>query len=436
MKEVIENNPDIFEIWAKLASEGKAPSELNFASQVLPVYTVGIEPWVERLSKTYLQRLCRRHAHFKMVIAPYGGGKTHFLMSVGTRALKDGYAVSYIPCSQGIDLNSSLQIYTEFIKGIQLPGQSRPGLKSLLQQVIDNKTQQIQEAGAPDVDVAFSHWLSQLSGDEYRENAFGRIMADALRFKKDPSQALANDASLRWLRGEINTLNKEELTALNLTKYPTKAHNELGRNLIISICKFIKEAGVHGAVILLDEAETMFTATGKALLRVLSAMRVLLDLPGGITGGVPMFCIFSATPEVLEDMPRYGALDTRMKVLGVSFEEGNDFAAQINLSKIQYKSEKEFLAEIGIRLIELGKLATGHDFNRKIQINNLNTLTDIALSRNLDINARRLFVKTWVNILDHQTYDQEKAYTEEELTSRYQGNFNMIVERQQEVDEP
>lgn len=436
MKEAIENNPDIFEIWARLATEGKAPSELNFASQVLHVYSVGIDPWVERLSRTYLQMLCRKHAHFKLVIAPYGGGKTHFLMSLGTRALHDRFAVSYIPCSQGIDLNSSLQIFTEFIKGIQLPGQNQPGLKSLLQQVIDNKTYQIQEAEAPDVDFAFSHWLSQIASHEYRENAFGRVMADALRFQKDPSQAIANDASLRWLRGEINTLNKNELTALSLNKYPNKAHNELGRNLIMSVCEFIKEAGVYGVVILLDEAETMFTATGKALLRVLAAMRVLLDQPGGIPGGVPLFCIFSATPEVLEEMPRYEALAQRMKVQGASFEEGNDFAAQINLSKIKHKTEQEFLIEVGKRLIELGKIATGHDFNIEMQMNNLNILTHIALSRNLDINARRLFVKTWVNILSYQINSTETVFTEEELISRYQGNFDMIVDQQEKVVEP
>jgi len=58
---------------------------------------------------------------------PYGGGKTHFLMSLGSRALKEGYAVAYIACTQGIDLNNSFDLYKAFIRCIQLPVEQRPG---------------------------------------------------------------------------------------------------------------------------------------------------------------------------------------------------------------------------------------------------------------------------------------------------------------------
>lgn len=425
---------DARQVWAILAEEGKAPTELYFAGQVLPAYSVGIETWIDRLSSTYLRGLCRTYAHFKMVIAPYGGGKTHFLMSLGNKSLEEGFAVSYIPCTQGVDLNNSLDLYRAFIKSLQLPQEDRPGLNRFLQKVVQHKRIQIQKAEAPDEDFAFSRWLETVNKDDHQENAFGRVMAEALRAENDPAEAIAGDAPLRWLRGEIDTLTKEELAALRLAKYPAKSRNELGRNLIISVSKFILEAGANGVVILLDEAETMFNATGKALLRVLSAMRVMLDLPGGIPGGVPIFVVFSAVPDVLEQLSKYPALEQRMQVKGVCFEEGSDFAPQLHLDKVQ--GQEELLQAIGLRLLDLGFLATGHEFDREIQAMNVETLADIAASRNLQIDARRLFVKTWVNILDSQAKTGERKFTEEELLDRYRGFFESLKQSEQKELEP
>ena len=107
----------------------------------------------------------------------------------------------------------------------------------------------------------------------------------ALRAEWDPSRETAGEAALRWLQGDIDTLTKDEMASLRLAKVPASAKAELGRNLLMSMIRFSKEAGVHGVVLLFDEVETLFTARGKALLRMLSAMRVLVDMPTGIPGG-------------------------------------------------------------------------------------------------------------------------------------------------------
>ena len=73
---------DASQLWAMLGAEGKAPPELGYASHVLPSYSVAIQPWLDRLASRFLQQLCRKNAHFKLVLAPYGGGKTHFLLAL------------------------------------------------------------------------------------------------------------------------------------------------------------------------------------------------------------------------------------------------------------------------------------------------------------------------------------------------------------------
>ncbi|GAB6064268.1 BREX system ATP-binding domain-containing protein [Deferrisoma palaeochoriense] len=425
---------DARELWARLASEGKAPSELTFAGQVLPTYSVGIEPWIDRLARTYLQELCRRHAHFKLVIGPYGGGKTHFLMALGSRALKEGFAVAYVACTQGISLDSPLDVFRAFMKTLHLPGEDRPGLNRFLRRVIAHKRSQIHEAGAPDPDAAFSLWLDAVASDDHPENAFGRVMAEALRTQYDPVRAVAGDAALRWLQGDVDTLTREDLAALRLAKVPVRAKGDLGRNLLLSVARFLKEAGVNGAVVLFDEVETLFTASGKALDRVLAAMRVMVDLPTGVPGGVPLFGVFAGVYDVLEKLTRYPALEQRLMVKGVPFHEGGDFAPQIHLDKVA--GQEELLRSIGVRLIALGELARGYEFNKDIQMANVERLAHVAAERNLEIAARRLFVKTWVNLLDLQTHQGEKNYSEEELASRYRGSFESLRNEELEAYEP
>ncbi len=426
---------DARQLWALLAAEGKAPAELGFAGQVLPTYSVRIGPWLERISKTYLQDLSRQHAHFKLIIAPYGGGKTHFLMSLGNSALQEGFGVAYIACTQGLAIDSPLDVYRACVKTLSLPGGgSLPGLGCLLDRTIKHKFTQIQRACAPDPVVAFSAWLDGLASEEYPESAFGRVSAAALRHRHNPEQVGIGDAGLRWLRGDIDTLTKDELTALRIAKVSGKGpRSELGRNLLLSLIRFAKaHAGVEGVVILFDEVETMFTATGKALQRVLSAMRVMVDLPASVPGGVPLLGVFSAVPDVLEQLAKYPAIEQRFAVRGAAFDEGSDFAVQVPLERLG--RQRDLLRELGTRLVDIGELATGYVFERSIQAHNIGRLAEVAEQRSLQIDARRLFVKACVGILDLQAKEGEREIGDDELAGRYSGSFESL--RRSEDPEP
>jgi hypothetical protein len=422
------------QLWATLGEEGKSPAELTRATYLLPAYSVGIEEWVDRLAKEYLQNLCREYAHFKVVLAPYGGGKTHFLMVLGSRALAENYAVAYIPCKENISLDKPLDIYREFVKKLHLPGEEFPGIQRLLERIVENKRKQIEAAKAPDCDSAFELFLRKVSKHPHPENAFGRVIAEALKNEWDPDRATAGDAALRWLQGDIDTLTKDELISLRLAKVPANARAELGRNLLMSLVQFSKEAGVHGVVLLFDEIETLFTARGKALLRVLSAMRVLVDLPTGIPGGSPLFGAFSAVPDIMEQMPQYPALQQRLAVLGSPFEEGNDHAPQIQLEKIE--SQTRLLANIGLKLIKVGRVAKGHEFDIELQSKNAEVLAQVAADRNMEVDARRLYVKAWVNILNLQAQEGERDFSVDEFSSRYQGIFDELRNSDRENEAP
>lgn len=422
------------QLWATLGEEGKAPTELTRALHVLPSYSVAIGPWLDRLAGRYLQSLCREAAHFKLVIAPYGGGKTHFLLALGARALEENFAVAYVPCGEGVSLDSPMDVYKEFVKHLQLPDEREPGLRRFLKRVVEAKRETIAKHGAPDVDMAFRRWVGHIRKEDYPENAFGRVMAAALLGVDDPDASPTGEAAVRWLQGEVDTLTREEMSELRLARVPAGNRKQFGRNLLLSSIKFMPEAGVNGLVLLMDEVETLFTARGKALLRILAAMRVLLDVPTGVPGGLPMFGVFSAVPDVLDQLSKYPALEQRLAVHGATFQEGNDLATQIPLEKVE--SQQTLLAGIGRKLIDVGHLATGHEFDPDLQAANATLLAQIAADRNLDVDARRIYVKTWVNLLQIQVTEGERKLDSEELSRRYQGFFESLRDADPDEFEP
>ena len=412
------------ELWAKLGEEGKAIPELTSASHVLPSYSVAIDEWLDRLASRFLGQLCRRAAHFKLVMAPYGGGKTHFLLALGARALDENFAVAYVPCGASVSPDTPVGVHREVMKVLQLPGYAGRGLRGLVDAVIERKRREINEHDVPDVDLAFRRWTDTIRRNDYPENAFGRVMAAVLRSENDPDGSSIGDAAMRWLQGDMQTLIRDEMRELRLAPVPARDQASFGRNLLFSSIRFLPEAGVHGLVLLMDEVETLFTARGSALRRLLAALRVLLDAPVGAHGGLPLFCVFSATPDILDHVPTYPALAQRLAVLGAPFHEGNDLAIQLSLDRIE--SQETLLASIGAKLVAVGALVTGHAFDVGLQTANATRLAEIAASRNLEVDARRLYVKTWVNLLEVQRVQGERAWDTEELSRRYQGAFDAV----------
>ena len=425
---------DASQLWATLGEEGKAPTDLANTSRVLSSYTAGIEPWIDRLTNQYLRNLCREAAHFKLVLAPYGGGKTHFLLALGERALNERFAVSYVACGEGVSLDSPLDVYRELVKHLHLPDDDKPGLRVLLNSVIKSKREEIKQHNAPDVDAAFRRWMYNIPRNDYPENAFGRVMVAALG-AEDGEGSDIGDAAFRWLQGDVDTLTKDEMQQLRITRIPSRERGRFGRNLLLSMVKFLPHADVHGLVLLIDEVETLFTAKGKALLRVLAAMRVFLDNPTGVPSGVPLFGIFSAVPDVIDEIDkRYGALAGRIAVRGAPFDAGNDLAMQLPLEKVE--TQETLLTEIGHKLITVGEFATGHSFDSELQHRNARQLARVATDRDLDVGARRMFVKTWVGLLDEQMRDGEREFRPEELAGLYQGTFESVKEAESEGAEP
>ena len=431
----IEQN-DAMQLWAGLGSDGKAPTDLTSSSRVLASYTAGIDPWISRLASVYLKRLCRNSPHFKLVLAPYGGGKTHFLQSLGVRGLQEGFAVSYVACNEGLTLTDPLAVYKEMIKHLRLPQFDKPGLQTFLDAIVATKTAEIEKQGAPDVQIAFSRWLRTVRRETFPSNAFGRVVAEAIEATSAESNSMRGEAAFRWLQGDIGTLSRDEAAALRLPRVTKAEQPSFGRELMFSLIQFAPQAGVHGLILLVDEVETLFNARGgRALLQLLAAMRVFLDNPSGIPGDVPLFGVFSAVPDIVDVCnSKYRALAQRIAVQGASFDDGNDLAIQLPLERVE--AQEQLLAGIGRKLIDVGRAAHEWTLDHELQTRNAESLARVASNRDFEVSARRMYVKTWIGLLEHQAAAAEREFTEEELGDLYQGSFEALRNQEHEEYEP
>lgn len=405
--------------WRNLASTGTPPA-FEVAGRVLPEWSVGLDAWLDRLTNVYLLDYCRRNSHFKLALAPYGGGKTHFLLALGARAEKENWAVCYLQCKANVSIGDWFSLYENIAKSIQLPGVARRGIKSLVQCVLDRMKERA--AKAPEPEFALDEMIAALEDEDWPHSSFARIIAVLLNHLRDPrANPELGDAALRWLQGRPDTLTPKERQGLRLQTVRSAERGEHGRCLFYSVVKLIPKCGAAGLVLLLDEMDTILNARGKALEKILTSMRVMLDAPDSRMDRIPLFGVFAAVPDIADQLRQYQALATRFQAV-IPFHRGNDNAAQLDLSELG--SQREMLKAIGEKLLLLGTKVHAWKLDLDVQRRNLNKLAGATSSRILEVNARRLFVKAWCSLLEEQMRSGQNEYEESRLSDLIQGVYD------------
>jgi len=409
---------DLRDSWRTLAAHGTPPASA-IAGRVLPAWSVGLEGWLDRIAKAQLRDFCRRNSHFKLAVAPYGGGKTHFLLALGAKAASENWAVCYLQCKAHVTVGDWFGLYEQIAKAVQLPGVERIGIRPVFQAALDQMRERAAKAPMPD--AALDEMIAAVRDDNWPHSSFGRVAVAALNHLRDPDASPeAGEAAMDWLHGNIAKETLQVLRKLNLQPLRAADRARHGQELFYSVARFLPKAGVHGLALLLDEMEVTFNARGKALEKILVSMRTMLDAPDNRMERIPLFGVFAAVPDVWSEViaKRYEALKQRFQVFD-PFHRGNDDAAQIDLGELG--KQRDLLRAIGEKLLELGIRVHGWNFDQTRQRRNLERLAGITAEQLLEVNARRLFVKAWCSLLGEQERNGEQDFTEEFLTARIRG---------------
>jgi hypothetical protein len=423
-------NDDLRDAWKNLASYGTPPAS-EIAGRVLPAWSVGLDRWLDRLTKEYLRDYCRRNSHFKLALAPYGGGKTHFLLSLAGRAAEEQWATCYLQCKLNVSLGDWYGLYEHLAKSIQLPGSNRRGVKLVFQAALEQMRKLA--ASAPEPDFALDKMTGALEDEDWPHSSFAGVAMAFLHHLRNPrSNPALGEAAQRWLQGQADTLSAKERQELHLGTLTARGRSQYGQTLLYSLVKFIPRAGVNGLVVLFDEMDTMLNVRGKALEQILVSMRVLLDAPDQRMDRLPLFGMFAAVPDIQQQMQKAQFLASRFKV-AVPFHQGDDNAPVLDLSELG--NQNEMLRAIGEKLLQLGIQVHRWEFNLDLQRRNLRNLAKLTANRRLEVNARRLFVKTWCSLLEEQARNGESEKTEAELTNLIEGAYSGFKKAEGERNE-
>jgi hypothetical protein len=125
-------------------------------------------------------------------------------------------------------------------------------------------------------------------------------------------------------------------------------------------------------------------------------------------------------------------LASRFKV-AVPFHEGDDNAPILDLSELG--SQSEMLRAIGEKLLELGVQVHDWKFDLDLQRRNLRNLAELTATRRLEVNARRLFVKTWCSLLEEQARNGQSEKSKTELTNMIEGAYSGFRKTEEERKE-
>jgi len=417
---------DLRDAWRILASYG-TPPDSESAGRVLPAWSVGLDRWLDRLTKEYLRDYCRRNSHFKLALAPYGGGKTHFLLSLAARATEENWATCYLQCKLNVSLGDWYGLYEHVAKSVQLPGSKRRGVKLVFQAALDQMKKRAESA--PEPEFALDKMIGALEDEDWPHSSFPTVAMAYLHHLRNPkANPVVGEAAERWLQGQAGSLNAKERGELHLSNLTANVRTQHGQTLFYSLVKFIPLAGVNGLVLLFDEMDTMLNVKGKALEKVFVSIRVLTDAPDQ---KMPLFGIFAAVPDIVTLIRNSGAqfLISRYQVI-VPFHEGDDNAPILDLSELG--SQNEMLRAIGEKLLQLGLQVHDWKFNLDLQRRNLRNLAELTATRRLEVNARRLFVKTWCSLLEEQARNGESEKSETELTNLIEGAYSGFRKAEEE----
>jgi hypothetical protein len=409
----------------------------------MPEWSVGIDDWLNRLVNTYLRDYCvggieegRGNSHFKLLVAEYGGGKTHFLHAFRGRALDEGFAVCYLQCKRNeVSFDDWMGLYSMIARSIRLPGSEGQGMRQIIETAKDVMVEKAEKA--PNPDAAFEALLKDLAWREYPNSVFLDIMAKAIRLLREGQDPQLFKAAVNWLQDGQSKTPTDELRKLGVAKLAKSQLSGFGREMFYSLVKFVTEfGGAKGVVLLLDEMDMMFNARGRALERLLAALRNTIDQSDDRIDSIPVFGLFAAVPSINEQMQtNYAALYQRFSVI-VPFHEGNDNAAQIELQHLS--DSRSLLTAIGEKLVNLATTALGKGFDLQLQKRNIATLVQVAEDRVFtNVDSRRLFVKTWCALLDEQHRRGERAYDAGAVNQAFQGTYQGIdkQEASSEVDD-
>lgn len=361
---------------------------------------VGTEDTLALLRQEYLEpiRELGRNSSFKLVQAPFGGGKTHFLHCLREVGWQEGFATSLVGISpQECPFDDSVSIYKAVARCIELPPESEeeepePGIDVVLRTLIEQRERQFGDQGVRD-------WLAK---------EFGRARVDSRALRRAAelymTAVLDEDDELEDVTGAF--LRGEEVRRDDLYRHRIREQLEskTAFSFLRSLVQVLRALEVPGLILLFDELDRVMSLSVKRRKAIGDNLRQMIDHCGQAT--LPaLLWVYAVPPEFMTTVvPEYPALEQRLRG-AAEFSRRSPLEPVIDLDHLPIEPE-ELFRRIGARLRELFELAHGNRFDPAMQDHNVALLAAVMAEEALETGSRRTFVKRVMHLLHEQAQEE------------------------------
>ncbi|MBM4061076.1 MAG: hypothetical protein FJ265_08265 [Planctomycetes bacterium] len=370
---------------------------------------VGTEPMLQVLRDEFLlpMRDSGRNSSFKLVQAPFGGGKTHFLYCLREIAWQEGFVASLVNISpDACPFDDAEAIYCEVARSLELPPagpdeDGRPGIDSLLRFVVEDRAQ---KHGVP----AVRSWLHEELAQAHVESTAVRRAAERFMLAVLNRDDEIEELTAAFLRGE--KVSASELAPLRVREQLDSAH---AFRFLRSLAQLLRAMDLPGVVMLFDEMDRVMSLSVRRRRAIGDNLRHMIDHCGQST--LPsVLWVYAVPPEFMTSVvPEYPALEQRLKG-AATFSTTSPLNPIIDLDRMPLGAADLFLL-IGRRLLQLYEQGHGCQFDTRTQDDNLRRLARHLGENQLESGTRRTFVKAAVQLLDAQHRQEQKVLTEAEI---------------------
>jgi hypothetical protein len=172
---------------------------------------------------------------------------------------------------------------------------------------------------------------------------------------------------------------------------------------------------LRGTVILFDEGDRVMSLTASRSQRLMDNLRQLVDLCGQARFPSVMV-LYAVPPEFLRNVvPDYPALHQRLSPVG-TFSERSPQSPVIDLERLDLPPA-QLLTEIGKKIVGVFMVARDLELDPTLQAKNAAGLAEVVTRHHYEVSHRRVFVKTWVDLLYGQAAAGEHLVARGELDS-------------------
>ena len=408
--------------------EGGQPPEYGLSR-----INVGNESYLRVLENEYFKALLKQGSSFKLVQGYFGGGKTHFLHCVRELAWKYGFVTSLIELSPTeCPYDDALKVYQNVARHITTRPESlfappEFGITNIIRHVVDEKLRALGDRAQNDV----QKWITSTIGRAWCESHSYRQAVTLLALAYLQGDYAKEQRLEAWLIGEA--ISPAELKDDGIYEQMTKAN---GFTMLRSLLQMVVALGLPGSVLLFDEVDRNLSVSAKRSHIIGDNLRQVVDLCGRHQLPHTLF-IYAVPPEFMRTVvPDYPALYQRLKS-PVALSARSPQAVLIDLEKLDV-GPAELLTKIGENLVSVFEEARDCTFNHELQCENAALLAKACTDAYFEVNHRRLFVKTWVDLLYAQLADGESQLTSETINDMIwneQQSFTEQGETEEDFDD-